>query len=80
VEHIQITCPACGQQVEAVARDSWVQGYCAIAQQRVDFQVEKQGAVKAEAKKPAVPSTGGMGRDSKGRFVKGNTPANKKAD
>ena len=42
LEQIQIICPACGQQVEAVVSDGWVRGYCAIARQHTDFQVEKQ--------------------------------------
>ena len=37
VERFQAICPACGQQVEALARDGQVKGYCAIAKQSVDF-------------------------------------------
>ena len=36
----KINCPACGQQVEAVARDGRVEGYCAVAKKRVDFLVK----------------------------------------
>ena len=34
--------PVCGQQVEAVAADGWVKGYCATAKQHVDFLAETQ--------------------------------------
>ena len=37
LERVQVTCPACGQQVEAVAADGRVKGYCAVAKQHVDF-------------------------------------------
>jgi len=37
LERVQVTCPACGQQVEAVAADGRVKGYCAVAEQYVDF-------------------------------------------
>jgi len=40
METIKVICPACGQQVEAVARDGRVKGYCAIAKQYVDFLIE----------------------------------------
>jgi len=42
LERVQVICPACGQQVEAVARDGRVKGYCAIAKQYVDFVSETQ--------------------------------------
>ncbi len=42
LERVQIVCPACGQQVEAVAGDGRVKGYCAIARQFVDFLAETQ--------------------------------------
>ena len=38
LERVTVICPACGQKVEAVARDGWVKGYCAVAKQYVDFQ------------------------------------------
>ena len=41
-ELLKVICPACGQQVEAVARDGRVKGYCAIAKQYVDFVSETQ--------------------------------------
>ena len=36
---LKVICPACGQQVEAVARDGRVKGYCTIANKYVDFLV-----------------------------------------
>ncbi len=42
LERVQVICPACGQQVEAVGRDGQVKGYCAVANQHVDFPVETQ--------------------------------------
>ncbi len=39
-ELLKVICPACSQQVEAVARDGRVKGYCTIAKQYVDFLVE----------------------------------------
>lgn len=42
LEHVQVICPACGQQVEAVARDGQVKGYCGVAKQYVDFQRKKK--------------------------------------
>ena len=42
LERIQVVCPACGQQVEAVAIDGRVKGYCAVAKQDVDFLIEPQ--------------------------------------
>ncbi len=40
MELLKVICPAWGQQVEAIARDGRVKGYCAIAKQYVDFLVE----------------------------------------
>ena len=42
LERVQVICPACGQQIEAVARDGQVKGYCAVARQYVDFLIEAQ--------------------------------------
>ena len=42
LERVRVICPACGQQVEAVAGDGRVKGYCAVAKQFVDFQIETQ--------------------------------------
>jgi len=43
LERVQVVCPACGEQVEAVARDSQVKGYCAVAKKYVNFPIETQG-------------------------------------
>ena len=37
---LNVTCPACGKQVEAVVRDSRIKGYCTIAKKYVDFLIE----------------------------------------
>ena len=42
LERVHFICPACGQQVEAVASDGQVKGYCAVAKQYVDFLIETQ--------------------------------------
>jgi len=42
LERVQVICPACGQQVEAVATDGRVKGYCAVAKQYVDFPIKTQ--------------------------------------
>jgi len=42
LERVSVTCLACGQQVEAVASDGRVKGYCAVAKQHVDFAIETQ--------------------------------------
>ena len=42
LERVQVICPACGHQVEAVATDGRVKGYCAVARQSVNFQIETQ--------------------------------------
>jgi hypothetical protein len=75
VERFQVICPAYGQQVEAVARDGRVKGYCALAKQSVDFLIETQRTVETKAEMLAGPTPM---RDSRGRFVKGNMPLNKK--
>jgi len=46
LERVQVICPACGQQVEAVATDGWVKGYCAVTKQYVDFLIERQLEIK----------------------------------
>ena len=79
LELLKIICPACGQQVEAIARDGRVKGYCAIAKKRVDFQVEKQLKTKTKTQMSARPAPTRAGRDSRGRFIKGNIPLNKRA-
>jgi hypothetical protein len=40
IELHDFICPACSEQVEAVARDGQIKGYCAIAQQYVDIPME----------------------------------------
>ncbi len=84
LERVQVICPACGQQVEAIANDGRVKGYCAIANQSVDFLIETQriligkhpiAETKAKISAGLTPMT--EGRDNKGRFVKGNVPRNK---
>jgi hypothetical protein len=67
VERVQVICPACGLQVEAMVRDSRVKGYCAIAQKFVDFLIETPRTVQARVEKTAAPAPI---RDSKGRFIK----------
>jgi len=85
VERVQVICPACGQQVEAVASDGRVKGYCAIAKQYVDFLIEPKRILIGEhptAETKAKISAGltpmREGRDSRGHFVKGNMPRNKR--
>ena len=77
LERINIECPACRQRIEAVARDGRVKGYCAVVQLYVDMPIETQHAVETEHITSAKPTPTGGGRDSKGRFVKGNVPLNK---
>ena len=48
LERVQVVCPACGQQVQAVATDGRVKGYCAVARQSVDFLIETQRGPDAE--------------------------------
>ena len=56
LERVQVTCPACGQQVEAVAADGRVKGYCAAAKQYVDFPVTQGMAVPVGSQANAVAS------------------------
>jgi len=42
LEQVRVLCPACGEQVEAVASEGQVKGYCAVAKQFVDFTIETQ--------------------------------------
>jgi len=78
LERVRVICPACGQQVEAVASDGRVKGYCAIAKQSVDFPIEKQRTTEAKAEMSAGLSPMRESRDSRGRFIKGNVPLNKR--
>jgi len=77
LERIQVICPACGQQVEAVVSDGRVKGYCAIAKQYVDFLIEKQHTTETKTEISAGLTPMREGRDSRGHFVKGNVPLNK---
>jgi len=82
MERVQVICPACGQQVEAVASDGRVKGYCAIAKQYVDFLIETQpvpiGKHPTDETQAKISVGLTPGRDSRGHFVKGNVPKNKK--
>lgn len=42
LQRVRVICPACHQQVEAVARDGRIKGYCAAAGRYVDFLVEDE--------------------------------------
>jgi len=56
LERVQVICPVCGQQVEALAKDGQVKGYCAVAKQYVGFLIEthvrtdKDNTAEARAK------------------------------
>ena len=82
LERAQVICPACGQQVEAIASDGRVKGYCAAAKQYVDFPIETQpvpiGKHLPDETKTEISAGLMPGRDSRGHFVKGNVPWNKK--
>jgi hypothetical protein len=52
LERVQVICPACRQQVEAVATDSRVKGYCAVARQYVNFLIERQLETKKWRQSP----------------------------
>ena len=56
LERVQVICPACGQQVEAVATDGRVKEYCAAAKQNVDFPVTQGMAVPVGSQANAVAS------------------------
>ncbi len=82
MERVQVICPACGQQVEAVATDGRVKGYCAVAKHPVDFLIETQpvpiGKHPTDETKAKISAGLTPGRDGRGHFVKGNVPKNKK--
>ena len=75
MEKVTVICPACGQQVDAVANDGRVKGCCSVAKKYVDFLVETQRVAKNKAKISNTPTK--KDRDSKGRFAKANVPWNK---
>jgi endogenous inhibitor of DNA gyrase (YacG/DUF329 family) len=75
LERLVVRCPSCGQQVEVVARGGRVKGYCAVAGQYVDFQVETKHIIET---KIGMSKSSNQMSDSRGRFVKGNVPLNKK--
>ena len=52
LELLKVICPACGQQVESIARDGRVKGYCAIAKQYVDFVSETRLQRKSHRQDP----------------------------
>jgi len=59
LERVQVICPACGQQVAAIATDGRVKGYCTVAEQYVEFPITPgsaapmglQGTADTRAKK-----------------------------
>ena len=79
LERVKVICPACGQQVEAVTSGGRVKGYCAIAKQSVDFLIEKKHTAETKAEMSAGLAPMRAARDSRGHFVKGNVPWNKRA-
>jgi hypothetical protein len=79
LDRLKVICPACGQQVEAIARDGRVKGYCAIAKQSVDFLIEKRHTTETKTEMSTRLAPIRADRDSRGRFVKGNIPLNKRA-
>lgn len=83
VDRVRVTCPACGQRVEAVAWDGRVKGYCSVAKQSVDFKIETPpvpiGTHPSDETKAEISAGLRPGRDSRGHFVKGNVPRNKKS-
>lgn len=52
-----------------------IKGYCAVAEYSVDSLIETQRTVETKAEMLARPTPI---RDSRGRFVKGDMPLNKK--
>ena len=72
LERVQIVCPACGQQVEAIATGGRVKGYCAVARQSVDFLIETQQVpigkhFTAEARDKISAATKKRGQDPEHR-------------
>jgi len=40
LDRVRVICPACRQEVEAVASDGRVQGFCAVAREHVDCLID----------------------------------------
>ena len=78
-ERIQIKCPACGKQVEAVVNDGRVKRYCAIAKQGISYLIEEQCISGTQADVSKGTATTRVDRDNRGRFIPGSVPVNKKA-
>ena len=77
-QRVRVVCPACGEQIEAVANNGRVKGYCAVGKRFVDFPIESRDMVETSAESLAELTSIRAGRDSKGHFLKGNVPWNKK--
>ncbi|MBA7634290.1 hypothetical protein ES703_41873 [subsurface metagenome] len=56
LERVKVICPACGEQVEAVASDGRAKGYCAVAKQFVDFPIETQLAPQSVVRIGNLPT------------------------
>ena len=75
LERVQVICPACGQQVEAVATDGRVKGYCAVAKQYVDFPITQGIAVRMDSQTNAVASVTAATVAHTGRHLTAETRA-----
>ncbi|MBA7608691.1 hypothetical protein ES703_15872 [subsurface metagenome] len=69
LERVQVTCPACGEQVEAVAKNDHIKGYCAVAKQYVDFVSETQLERKRYQQDPEYWAKHSAARRNKGAGV-----------
>ena len=54
LERVRVRCPACGELLEAVARDGVIRGWCSISRQRVNFLIETQRGI---GKNPTVETS-----------------------
>ena len=54
LRRVRVICPACGQEVQAVAKDGRVKGYCGVARQVVDLVVKRRGILTDEEFKAKV--------------------------
>ena len=75
LEQVQVICSACGQQVEAVATDGRVKGYCAVAKQYVDFPITQGIAVRMDSQTNAVASVTAATVAHTGRHLTAETRA-----